>query len=231
MKTLTTLVTFSVLTLSALTFSTPAFAQPGQNHAEHVNNKIEKQMNRAERHDDRLDLAQMQNLLARFDQARASRRPALMSEVDSDVLRALAFELREGRVESGRKANEANRSGQEAMQQRHEAGRDAAMMAPPGMVADGARDARKDMADMREDQLDLVRERNLQMRKRDIAMGYERLAHRHDPRSAALKRSMLNDLVMLAKAEVMDNKKEKMEDKRERHEDRHERREDRAMGH
>lgn len=217
--------------LLALSVSFSASANPGQNRYENTANKVEQSQNRYERRDDKLDLVQLENLLRRFDQAKAARRPGLMSEVDSDVLRVLASELAEGRQEVAQKYDEASRSGQELAQGRAEAGRDAAYMAPPPVVRDDVRDARKDAADYREDRADLNREQNIQLRKRSLAREYRTFAHMHDPRASMRKRGILLDLITLAKLEVQDNRKEKHEDRNERREDKHERHEDRRMGH
>ncbi|MFM7200451.1 MAG: hypothetical protein ACKO6N_06650 [Myxococcota bacterium] len=217
--------------LLALSVSFNASASPAQNRYEHNANKSEQAQNRYERRDDKLDLVQLENLLRRFDQAKAARRPALMSDVDSDVLKALAAELVEGRQEVAQKYDEAARSGQELAQGRAEAGRDAAYMAPPPVVRDDVRDVRKDAADYREDRADLNREQNIQLRKRSLAREYRTFAHMHDPRSSMRKRAVLIDLITLAKMEVQENRKEKHEDRNERREDKQERHEDRRMGH
>lgn len=218
-----------VLALSFLA-SSAAFAQHHQNRMEQMDNQGQKAIERSERKDDRMDLRELQSLLARMDQATAVRSPAMLSEVDSGVLRALHRELSEDRIETNNKAVEAQRSAQELGAARMETGRSGAMIAPPPVVRDDMRDAADDRRDLVEDRVDLAREQDQHLLKRGLAQQYRGLAHQHYPRAVAKKRAILVQLIDLARVEIGDGNKEKKEDRMERKEDKRERREDRRMG-
>lgn len=222
-----TIALFSLTLMS----STLTFAQPHQNKVEHMDNQAQKSLNRSERKDDRMDLRELQNLLERMDQAVASRRPALLSDVDSGVLRALHRELGEDRAELYNKSLEAQRSTQELAGSQIETRRDGAYLAPPPVMRDDLRDAADDRRDVVEDRVDLAREQDQHLRKRSLAQQYRGLAHQHYPRAVAQKRAILVQLIDLARIEIGDGNKEKKEDRLERAEDKRERREDRRMGH
>lgn len=220
----------SILTFVSLLSVTPVFAQPAQNNFERTENRQEKMDNKRARHDDRLDVRELEGLLARFDAARSVRDIRGLDDVDRLLQGILATELIEGRGEVAQKAGEKDRSAMELRGSRQEVARDVAVAAPPPVVRRDARDAQDDRADLRDDQRDMVGRQDLQVRRRAIAQELSGLYLRHRRPLLIRKRELMVELIQLARLERDDNRREKHEDRQERQEDRHERQEDRRQG-
>lgn len=179
--------------------------------------------------DDRRDAQRFAQLLAAFDQARASGQPAAMASIDQRVQAAIAGEINESNREVVQKGAEAARSQNEVGRSRREVGRDVGR-GQPVRAADDRRDLRDDRRDSRDDRRDAQREVIDNNRLRALQSQYAALAGRFDPPSLDRKRALLVTLNGLAAAELAGDRRENREDRRELREDRREIREDRRQG-
>ena len=162
------------------------------------------------------DLRWMQELLARFDGARARRDLRALRAIEQDVSRTLAHEEREARLEVMNARGEVQRArGEAAVEQREER-----------WERDGRGDVRDDRRDLRDDRRDLRDNRRDARRVAAIRSDFSRLQGRIDRRSLERKRAMLVELNVMAKAELREDRRELGEDRRELREDRRETRED-----
>jgi hypothetical protein len=130
-----------------------AGAQLARDHAERAQDRRELGQDRHELARDRHDLRWMEELLARFDGARARRDRRALLAIEQDVSRTLAREEREARLEVMHARGELQRArGEAAAEQREERwerdGRD---------VPDDRRDLRDDRRDLRDDRRDARR--------------------------------------------------------------------------
>ena len=130
--------------------------------------------------DDRRDARRYANLLAAFDQARASAQPQAMAGIDQRVQTALNAEINESNREVAQKGAEANRSQAEVGRGRREVGRDV-VRGQPGRAADDRRDLRDDRRDANDDRRDARRESIDNSRLRSLQSQYAALAGRFDP--------------------------------------------------
>lgn len=166
-------------------------AQPAS--LEHARDRAELRQDRRELADDRRDAAWMEQLLARFDAARAGRARGALAAVENEALRTLDRERQEARAELARSHAEVRRDARD-----------------PG--AD-RRDLRDDRRDRRDDRRDLAR-------VEAIRSEFWSLRGRMDRRALDRKRSLLVEMVRLARAELREDHRELREDRREEREDR-----------
>jgi len=179
--------------------------------------------------DDRRDAQRYANLLAAFDQARASGQPAALAALDQRVQAALANEVAESNRELMQKGAEAARSQAEVGRSRREVGRDVGR-GQPVRAADDRRDLRDDRRDAADDHRDARREAMDNNRLRALQGQYGALVGRFDPPAVDQKRGILVQLNIMAQAELAEGRREIREDRRELREDKVERREDRRQG-
>lgn len=97
-------------TLAAALLATLPAVTLAQPHHQGPQDRRELRQDRRELRDDRHDLAWMEQLLARFDAARARRNRPALAAVEADVSRMLDRELRESRIEVAKSGGEARRS-------------------------------------------------------------------------------------------------------------------------
>jgi len=193
---------------------------------EKVQDRRELRQDARQTMDDRLDVAKLEATLAEMDRARTARRPMELAAVDRRVMDLLRVEAMETRVEMTQKAGEVRRDNVELRSDAREIPRDA--------NPDARRDLRDDRRDKRDDRRDLTGEGIQASRRRQIAIEYRGLVGRQDAPSADRKRTLLVELIGIARNELRGDHQEMREDKRELREDRRETREDlrdRAAGH
>jgi hypothetical protein len=181
--------TTALLTAVLLAPAGVAHAQYGRG-AEVPADRHELRQDGRERRDDRRDLRRLEDLLARFDRARARRDRGALAAVDRAVEDELAREWRETRVEMARDRQEIRRD-----------------------VRDG------DRRDFRDDRRDAAVERGVAGRRGEIAQELRSLRGRFGPPALDRKRALLDELVGLARAELAQDRQEIREDRREGRED------------
>lgn len=187
---------------AALLATVPAATSAQAPHLERAQDRRELRQDRRELGDDRRDLAWMEQLVARFDAARARRNRAALAAVEGDALRTLDRELQEARVEVAKSAGEARRSGGEVRR------------------ADSPRELRDDRRDLRDDRRDLRDDRRDAARVSAIRSEFHALRGRMDPRALDRKRTLLVEMTRMARAELQEDRRELREDRRELREDR-----------
>jgi hypothetical protein len=175
--------------------------------------------------DDRMDLAKLEATLAEMDRVRATRRPAELAMVDRKVMELIRDEAVESRTEMAQKAGEVRKDSGELRSDRREVRQDTAM-GMPGKTVNDTHDLRDDRRDKRDDQRDLAKEQMQATRRHQIAMEYRGLMNRADQPSVDRKRTLLVELIGMARNEVRGDRQELREDKKELREDRRETRED-----
>jgi hypothetical protein len=180
---------------------------------EQAADRRELRQDRAAIDDDERDLARLQQLLAALDAAGARGDRAAVLRLDTDLERELAAEARETRLEAARGRLEQRRDRQEVREERREGDRA------------GARDERRDR---RDDRHDTLQEKRLELRREAIGREWAGLRGRTGPADLAARRSLLLELIELARREVRGDHQEIREDRRELREDRRETREDEA---
>ncbi len=156
---------------------------------------------------DRWDLRWMDELLSRFDAARARRDRRALLGVERDVARTLARAEHEARLEVRDARGELRRQQAEVASDRRDDWRD------------DRRDARDDRRDLRDDRRDA---RRIAAIRDDFA----RLQGRMERRALDRKRALLVELSSLARAELHEDRRELREDRGELREDRREARDD-----
>lgn len=171
----------------------------GRDRMERAQDRHEMRQDVRQVRDDRMDLAQLEAVLAEFDRIRASRQLGLMAGLDSRVMGLMREEAYESRQEGYQKAGEVRRETAE-------------------VYRDGMR--RDDRRDARDDRRDLNQEMGQSMRRRQIAQEYRGLMGRADPMSLNRKRALLSELVSIARQELRGSRQELREDRRELREDR-----------
>ena len=201
-------------------------AQVAQDRREKAQDRRELGQDGRQIVDDARDIRRMQNLIGRFDRARAMGNGAELQAVDNEVRTVVAWELEEGRREQAQKNAEANRSVNEARGERREVVRDD-RRGRPGEARRDRRDAKDDRRDARDDVRDAQKEAAQNQRRYQIAVELNGMAGRLDPGSLDRKRMLMVNLLREAGIEYRDDKKEAREDKKELREDRRETREDR----
>ena len=169
-------------------------AQVGRDHVERAQDRAEVRQGRHELARDRRDLRWMRDLLARFDGARAHRDRRALAVVEQDVLRTLAYEEREARLELRESRGELARERAEA-----------------------AYDRRDDPHDRRDDRRDLRDDRRDARRVAVIREDFAHLEGRMNRRALDRKRDMLVELIRMARAELREDRRELREDHRDLH--------------
>lgn len=162
-------------------------AQVGRAPVERAQDRAELRQDRHELARDRRDLRWMRDLLTRFDAARARRDRRALAAVEQDVLRTLAYEEREARLELKDARGELARERAEAAHER-----------------------RDDRRDLRDDRRDL-------RRAAAIRDEFAHLEGRMNRRALDRKRDMLVELIRMARAEVREDRRELREDHRDLH--------------
>lgn len=176
----------STALLAALLLSGSAYAQ----HRGHVPDRHEKRQDVREVRDDRRDLAELEDVLAQFDRARARRSEHQLAAVDSRLRALLREELHENRVELAKEKAEARRSERDV---RH---------------ADNRWERRESVREAREDRRDVrVASQMLEQRQR-IARELASLAGRMHPTELNRKRALIVELIDLARRELRESQKE-----------------------
>ncbi|MDC0714829.1 hypothetical protein POL68_40650 [Stigmatella sp. ncwal1] len=200
--------------LATMAFSLPvlAFADGPHRRGERVENRQEAQQNRQEQRDDRRDLKQLENLIARFDAAWSRRHHDALRQVDADLRAYVAADLAENRYELSDAQAEVRRDTHEV--------RDARYAHDRREFQDAQRDRRDDKRDVRVEAEALRRTRGIQ---REL----EGLYGRVDRNSLERKRSLMMELLQMARTEQEHNRQEIREDRRESREDRREARDHR----
>jgi hypothetical protein len=187
----------------ALLLLAPAARAYDANPAERAQDRHELRQDRRARADDRRDLAVMEDLLARYDAARARRDRGGLAAVERAVDAELVREVRESRHELRKDRREIRRDVREVR-------------------ADDPRDARDDRRDLRDDVRDARVERDMAARREAIQSELRGLRGRMAPPALDRKRALIADLVGLAQAELAQDHQEMREDRRELREDRRE---------
>lgn len=220
------------LALAPALFASPATAQPRrelrQDRRELRQDQREVRQDQRQLQDDIRDARRYANLLAAFDQARATNQPGAMAAIDQRVQAALASEIAESNREVVQKGNEAVRSQAEVGRSQKEVRGDV-VRGQPVRAADDRRDLRDDRRDARDDRRDAAREMMDNSRLRSLHEQYSSLVGRFDPPTMERKRGILVTLNGMAGAELRQDHKEIREDRREQREDRRELREDRRQ--
>jgi hypothetical protein len=200
-----------MLSLPVILVSGNVSAQAWQNRTDRGEDRREVRQTVREMQDDLRDLRTLQDLLSRFDAARARKNRAALSRIEVELREHLREELAENRHELAKDKAEVRQAQRELESSRREA-------AQVGWHRPGERADLRD--ELRDDRRDLAREqRRLQERQR-IAQELRKLEGRQDPRSLDHMRSLLVQLIGLAQSEVVENRKEIREDRRETREDR-----------
>ncbi|HYI00532.1 hypothetical protein [Hyalangium sp.] len=214
----------SALVVLSLFLAGAAHAQDWRNRSERTQDRREVHQDKREMRDDRWDMAQLQALLTRFDQAWAQRSERGMAAVEAQLGELLRAELAEGRAELARDKAEVRRDNREVQGSRRELGRDE-LWGRPGAYADDRRDLKDDRRDRRDDVRDARAEAASLRTKVAIARELSTLMGSRRPGDLQRMRSIIVELMQLGQKELRENQKELKEDRREQHEDRRERRE------
>lgn len=217
--------TMATWTTIGLLATGAASAQVVRDQAERAADRGEIRADARQRRDDLRDLARLQSLAARFDAARAAGDGDALRAVLVDLRGAVAGELAEGRVESAQARVEARRGAREARASRREAVR-ASVAERPAAEGDDRRDLRDDRRDRRDDARDAAVQARTQARRREIAAEMRVVLGSLDPAGLGRTRVLLDELIVLARAEAARDGREIREDRRELREDRRETRED-----
>lgn len=188
--------------LAAALLATAPGVTLAQAPRERAQDRHELRQDRRELREDRRDVAWMEQLVARFDDARARRSRAALGAVEGDVVRVLDRELHEARVEVAKSAGETRRSGREVGS------------------ADSRPELRDDRRDLRDDRRDLRDDRRDLARVSAIRSDFHALRGRMDRRALDRKRALLAELTRMARAELREDRREVREDRRELREDR-----------
>ncbi|WP_242343444.1 hypothetical protein [Anaeromyxobacter terrae] len=168
---------------------------------ERAQDRREVRQDRRELARDRWDVRWMDELLSRYDAARARRDRRALLGVEQDVARTLARAEHEARLEVRDARGELRQGRAEAASERRDDWRD------------DRRDARDDRHDLRDDRRDARRVARI----RD---DFARLQGRMERRALDRKRAMLVELGHLARAELREDRRELREDRGELRENR-----------
>ncbi|WP_224360490.1 hypothetical protein [Hyalangium versicolor] len=205
-----------------------AYAQPPRNRQERAQDRQEVRQDQRAIRDDRKDLAELQAVLSRFDNAWAQRNEREMSAVESRLRELLRQELAEGKKEMAQSQAEVRRDNREVHGDRRELGRDE-MWGKPVAFANDRRDLRDDRRDRRDDVQDARAEAASHRTRSAIAWELSPLMGSRRPADLQRMRSLIVDLIGLAQQEIQQDHSELREDHRENREDRRETREDRRQ--
>jgi hypothetical protein len=193
-----------LLLAAALAVPALASAQPIPGPAERGGDRRELRQDRRELRDDRGDAGRLEALLARLDAARARRDRRQLAAIDDAVLRELAADRAETRVEVARDAREVRDARREVRADDR----------------DGRWGDADDRHDFRDDRRDLEAERRIAHRRAEIDRDLRALRGRYGPPALERRRALVVELVGLARGELSGDVRELREDRRELREDR-----------
>lgn len=183
-----TLKTFSSALVASLLFAASAHAQ---SHMERAQDRHEVRRDSAQSADDRMDVAELERVLTRFDAARGRRNNAAeMAAVDNRLSELLRAELAEGRAEMAQARSETRQERGESRAENR----------------DDVRDARVEAASLQA--------RRTAARELNSLMGVRTQAQLNR------KRELIVELVRLGKQEVRQDRQEQREDRKDVREDR-----------
>ncbi len=208
--------------LSSLLLAGGAHAQNRRNDWERKQDRHEVRQDKRELRDDRRDVAELEAVLARFDRAWSMQSEQEMSAVEDRLRQLLHAELAEGRAELARDNGEVRRSQREVKASRREARQDWGWSR-----RDDRKDLRDDRKDLRDDRRDAQAEAATQWTRVSIARELSRVMGSRMQQDLQRSRSLIVQLIEVARYEVQQGQQELREDRQERREDRKERREDR----
>lgn len=186
-----------------------ASAQVPRDRAEKASDRKALRVDARERRDDTRDALSLENLLARYDAARAHHDFSGLSVLDRELKSKVERELAESRSELSNDAKEVR-------QDRREVARDRRELQP----------ARDDRQDLRDDRRDALVEAGGLVRVKAINVELNGLLGKTDPASFDRKRELLVELIRLGWSELGQDRREAREDHRELREDRRELHED-----
>ena len=197
--------------------------------AERRQNRTERIDNAADSGDDLVDRGELLAIIDAWHSARADGDRAAERRADRRLEAWIVRELRENNREVLEAKAEVAASSAEVARSRRERNR-AARHGRVYKTADSGRDLRDDRADRADDVRDLAVVEADRRRTRQIARELRGLQPRFETNRASgslyrQKSALLDELRVLAAAEVSRNSRERREDRRERGEDRWERRE------
>jgi hypothetical protein len=218
-----------LLGISLVAVGFGAHAQPARNAAERASDHAELRQDRRQQRDDLVDLSRLESLARRFDDARERGDDAALVSIEREIRVLVDGELREGASELAGDRREVRADRREVGSSRRELRRDVAHDQPAAVRADDRRDLRVDRRDLRDDVRDARVEAESQERRRAVVQEMRRLMGRLSPSALDRKRQLLDELIVLARAETGQNDRERREDRRELREDRRETREDRRQ--
>lgn len=211
--------------LAVLLFSCASQAQAGRDRVEKAHDRGALRQDGRETRDDWRDAARLENLVARFDAARARGDLGALAVIDAELRGLLAGELAESRAEASRDRAELRQDQRELGSDRRELRRDG-----PGAVrADDRHDRNDDRRDLRDDRRDARAEVVHDARVGQINAELAGLSGRSDNPSLNRRRALMTELVALARRELRQDGRESSEDRGELREDRRETREDRRQ--
>lgn len=220
----------SALVVSLLAAGCAAHAQAPRNRVERAQDRQELRQDARERTDDWRDVASLETVLADFDRARSPVNASALHTVDARLRHLLRAELAEGSNELSKDRAEVRKDNQEVRSDHREVGKDVAQ-GRPGAYSDDKHDLRDDRRDRRDDVRDANAEARSQADRLRVARELAALEGRYAPAELNRKRSLIVELIQLARQEVRQDGSETREDRREIREDRHETREDRRQRH
>jgi hypothetical protein len=160
----------------------------GSAHAQSpMQDRQEVRQNAAQRADDRMDVAELERVLERFDKARGRRNNAAeLAAVDNRLRELLRTELAEGRVEKAEARAESRREWGESRAENR----------------DDVRDARAEAAS--------------QAARKTLARELNSLMGVHAQKKLDRKRELIVELVRLGKQELRQDRQEQREDRKDR---------------
>lgn len=152
------------------------------------------------------DMKHMEELLVRFDGARARRDRAAQRNIDQEVAVALRTEIDETRRELGQALGEVRK-------ERGEIRAD--------MAAGQHAEAREDKRDLQDAKWDVARERAQLVKLEKLSRDWERIRDRRSSVQVRRKRAILVELLEMAKMEVREDRREMREERRDHDAPRH----------
>jgi DNA repair ATPase RecN len=174
--------------------SAPSYRPAGYSARGSVDER-ELRQTRRELQDDRRDAERVRELLTRYDRARDHRDRRALAWLDSEVMRTMDREVREGERELQGARNEVQGARRELSRS-----------------TSGRRDDRRDLEDDRRDRERLQHELR---QMRGLQREYAQLTHRMDGHAVWRKRSLLADFSDRARHELRSSVTELREDRRE----------------
>ncbi|MCY1078121.1 hypothetical protein [Archangium lansingense] len=184
-----TLKPFSSALVASLLLAGSAHAQ---SRMERAQDRHEVRQNAAQRSDDRMDVAELERVLERFDAARGRRNNAAeLAAVDNRLRELLRAELAESRAETSQAKAEARKEWGESRAENR----------------DDVRDARVEAASL--------------AARKTIARELNSLMGARSPAQLNRKRELIVELVRLGKQEVRQDRQEQREDRKDVRDNRH----------